>query len=119
MSLIGLHRTLYSALTGDALLMEQCKGVYDVPPVDAASPYVVVGDTHAVEGRLLDNSENKVFVRLHIWSDYKGRKEILEVAALVRAALPEAFLLEDLEVLRDAADPQWWHGIMTLRTYDR
>lgn len=118
MSLLTLHQGLYSALTGNAALMVVVKGVYDVPPPCASPPYLSLGAMHEVEGRLLDNTETKVFLRVHIWSQYKGHKQVLQVATLVRAALPEWTLFEDLEIMQDE-EPNWWHGVMTLRAYDR
>lgn len=119
MSLEDKHRQLFDALSGSTGLMAVCRGVYDDPPADAASPYVVVGDTHVVEGRLLDLTEDELYIRLHIWSRYKGRREVVSISGLLRQSLPEWAFFEDLVIMQDPEEPEWWHGVLTIRGYDR
>lgn len=117
--LTDVHRLLYDTLSGNGDLMEIVTGIFDDPPDDQAGPYIVLGDLHAVPGRMLDGNEAETFLRLHIWSSYKGRKEVLLVAQLTRAALFERdFLFEDLTVARDD-ESEWWHGTVVFRIFDR
>ena len=113
------HSELYAALTNNAELMAKVTGVYDMPPDNAASPYIEVGATTEANDELLDNSGAEVSATLHIWSNYHGRKEVLEVRDLIVAAIPSWALYDGIEVLRDSAEPDWWHGVVDIRYYDR
>lgn len=116
-SLLNLYESLFGALRNDEALSGKVVGIFDdLPTGQTEGPYLVFGDTNAAEGRNLDDSEKKIFVRVHIWSSYRGRKEVLEVADLLEAAMPEEFFFEALEVLRDD-ESGWWHGVVTLRAY--
>ena len=54
---------------------------------------------------------------LHLWSEYQGRREVLEVADLIFAAMPMDWFVEELITLKDPSG--WWHGVLTIRGFDR
>jgi hypothetical protein len=91
--------------------------VFDFEPdEETPGPYVVIGDTHEVEGRTMADDERKVFVRLHIWSSYRGRKEVIGIERDIEAALEGSeYLFESFQVLLDESD--WMHGVVVYRTY--
>lgn len=119
MTLEALYEDVYSRLAGNSALMALLKGdgIYDfIPGEQVKGPYIVIGDTHEVEGRTIDAGERKVFVRLHIWSSYRGRREIVRIERAIEAALTDgAYLFESFQIVRDEDD--WMHGIVVLRTY--
>jgi hypothetical protein len=116
MTLESLYTELYEALTGNAPLMAKVTGVFDgLAPESQGGPFVVMGELQELPGRTMDEEERKCLVTLHVWSDYRGRKELFQVAELLDKAVPEECLFEELQVLRDADG--WWHGIATYRTY--
>lgn len=119
MSPNDLYTLLFALLTGDAALSSVITGVFEEPPAEQKGPYVVLGDFQQTGGRLLNDSERTGVLTLHIWSSYKGRKEVLQVAGLVDEALEEnGFLFEDLEVFQDD-EPGWKHGVSTYKVYYR
>lgn len=66
--------------------------VYDDNPQDAAYPYIVMGEITARDWSDKSTPGQEVYSTLHIWSQYKGRKEADEMAdgtlqALTRAPL--------------------------------
>lgn len=114
-----LFSLLYTLLTGHAALSSVITGVFEEPPAEQNGPYVVLGDFQQTGGRLLNDSERTGVLTLHIWSSYKGRKEVLQVAGLVDEALEEnGFLFEDLEVFQDD-ESGWKHGVSTYKVYYR
>ena len=121
MTLEELYEDMYSRLSGSeelsALIGEN--KIFDYTPYeDVKGPYVVIGDTHEVEGRLLDDEERKVFVRLHVWSSADGRKETITISRAVEKILSQDvnnYIFESVQILHD--DEQWIHGILTFRTY--
>ena len=44
-------------------------------------------------------------------------EEVLQIADLVRAALPSEWFYEELTVLKDPSG--WYHGVLTIKGYDR
>lgn len=119
MTLEALYEDVYGRLVGHGALTALLKGdgVYDfLPDEEVEGPYIVIGDTHEVEGRTIDDGERKVFVRLHIWSSYRGRREIVRIEREIEAALAgDTYLFESFQIIRD--EDGWMHGIVVLRTY--
>ena len=118
MNTLAKHTALYAALNNDAALRALITGIYDMPPDNAVSPYIQVGATQEVSDELLDNTGAEITTTLHIWSRYAGRKEVLRICELVRAALPAWTLYDGIEIMRDGAEPDWWHGVMDVRYYE-
>ncbi|WP_034443512.1 DUF3168 domain-containing protein [Cloacibacillus evryensis] len=118
MSMLTKHTELYAALKNNAALAAVITGIYDMPPDNAASPYIQVGDTQEVSDDLLNNTGAEITTTLHIWSRYAGRKEILQIGALIKKALPAWALDDGMEIMRDSAEPDWWHGVIDIRYYE-
>lgn len=117
MSHVSVTQSVFNALTSSAPLMAKITGVYDVVPEGTDGPYVALGYEQSLRGRLLNEGERSWYFDLDIWSEYQGRKEVLEVADLVRAALPPEWFYEELTVLKDPSG--WYHGVLTIKGYDR
>ena len=121
MTLEELYEDLYSRLSGSGELTELIGlgKVFDYVPEDTVEgPYVVIGDTNEVEGRLLNDEERRVYVRLHIWSSYSGRREAIMISREVERILTEdrnTYIFENFQLLHD--DEDWVHGILVFRTY--
>jgi hypothetical protein len=115
MSHLSISQEIYTTIT--TALGETVTGVFDKVPSEQASPYIVIGQLQSLEGRLLDASERMWAVDVHIWSSYLGRKEIVEIADEIRNALPGKWFFEELVVLEDPSG--WFHGVLTIRGYDR
>jgi hypothetical protein len=119
MTLSGLYEDIYRRLIGYSPLTTLLNGdkVYDFEPdEETQGPYIVIGDTHEVEGRVMDGEERKVFVRLHIWSSYQGRKEVIDIERKIEEAMEgDMYLFESFQVLLDESG--WMHGVAVFRTY--
>lgn len=117
------YEALYKALADNAALMAKVSGIYDEPPVAATPPYIAVASVQNVNDELIDNSGSEVTVDLDVWARASasagGRKQILEINDLIIAAVPSWALYDGIEIMRDAAEPDWWHGVATIRYYDR
>lgn len=118
MSMLTKHTELYAALKNNAALAAVITGIYDMPPDNATSPYIQVGATQEVSDELLDNTGAEITTTLHIWSRYAGRKEIIQISALVKMAMPDWALYDGIEIMRDDAEPDWWHGVIDIRYYE-
>jgi hypothetical protein len=124
MTLLELYEDVYRRLTEYAPLTDLLKGerVYDFEPdTEVPGPYIAIGDTHEVEGRTLSDDERKVFIRLHIWSSYHGRKEIVQIEREVESALTgetsgsDGYLFESFQIILDGSG--WMHGVVVFRTH--
>jgi len=117
MSYASITQRIYNLLSNDAYLAGMITGVFDVVPSDQESPYIVMGQLQALEGRLLDHSARSWSLDLHIWSSYRGRLEVVQIADLIMPIVPSDWWFEELIVLDDESG--WYHGVLTLRGYDR
>jgi len=117
MSHVAIIQDIYTALSTNAGVMGKVTGIFDVPPEDQPSPYIVIDTLQSLEGRLLNATERQWAVDVHIWSSYKGKKEVLEIADLVVKALDDSWFFEELMVMRDPSG--WFHGVLTIRGYER
>ncbi len=123
MSSLMKYDELYKTLAENTALMAKVSGIYDSPQDDAAPPYIEVSTVQEVNDELLDNSGAEVTVDLDIWARAGtvagARKQILEIRDLIVAAIPSWALYDGIAIMRDAGNPDWWHGIATIRYYDR
>ena len=90
MRLAELYRDIYARLTGNDALVAILGGerVFDyMPDEKTPGPYIVIGDTFDTEGRVINDEERRVEVRLHIWSSYRGRAQVIEIEQAVEAAM--------------------------------
>ena len=113
---------LYKTLVENAALMAKVSGIYDSPQNDAAPPYIEMSTVQEVNDELLDNSGAEVTVDLDIWAQAGAvagaRKQILEIRDLIVNAIPSWALYDGIVIMRDTAEPDWWHGVATIRYYD-
>jgi len=119
MTLEALHEDIYKRLMEHNPLEALLSGakIYDFDPdEEPPGPYIVIGDTHEVEGRTIDGLERKVFIRLHIWSSYRGRREVIKIEREIEEALSgDIYLFESFQVFMDESG--WMHGETVFRTY--
>jgi hypothetical protein len=66
--------------------------VYDAPPVDAALPYVVIGPIRTTPWRADGLAGQDHSLSVHVWSRYRGAKEVRVLMDAARAALEGADL---------------------------
>ena len=120
MKLKNLYEDVYARLTGNDALVALLGGerVFDfMPGEETPGPYIVIGDTFDSEGRVMSDEERRVEVRLHIWSSYRGRAQLIDIEQAVEAAMESAehvYIFESFQILRDE---DWMHGIIVFRTY--
>ena len=121
MTLTELYADIYRRLSDSEALTALIGAgrIYDyMPDESVAAPYVVIGDTNEVEGRLIADDERKVYIRLHIWSSYRGRKQAIGIERVIESALMEDennYIFENFQLLHE--DEQWVHGVVVFRTY--
>lgn len=109
----AIFEQLYVALSG----IEGVTGVFDSQaPADQEGPYIVIGHNQELEGRLLDDSERKMYVTLHIWSSYGGRAETVRLFERVESAMPSDYCFDDAQIMKDD-ESGWQHGVLIYRVY--
>ena len=75
-----LQKAIFTALDGNVTGIDSASvSVYDDVPENTAYPYVILGEeTSANSGtKSLDGIEHTL--TLHVWSQYRGRREIKEI----------------------------------------
>lgn len=94
-----IQSAVYGVLSGDSTLMASVTGVYDdVPqaldPGAAANfPYITIGDAQHQEWDTDTELGTDATVTVHIWSRYRGRKEVKDIQALIYGLLHRANLI--------------------------
>lgn len=66
--------------------------VYDDVPEQAPYPYVAMGEMTATDWSDKFEPGQEVYSTLHIWSQYKGRKEVVEMGDAILQALTKSTL---------------------------
>lgn len=124
---LELQKAMHAALAGHAGLVVRLGGarIHDSTPARVEFPYVAFGRLSATDHSTATETGAEALMTLNVWSRAKGKREALEIAALVREALEDAPLalaaghlvlirVETLEVRFDpAADAH--HGALRLR----
>jgi len=97
--------------------------IYDLKAhKDAVCPYIVVDQIRRHEGRLMDDTERKSFIDIHLWTDpsFVGKKKCCEFEALIEAKMKtlsrDYFLDESVFIIDEESSMP--HLVMTFRTYD-
>lgn len=89
---IELQTAIYSRLTGFAALTALVGGgtprIYDhVPDNGAAFPYVTIGESTAIPFDTKDTLGSEDIISIHVWSRYKGKKEVKQILGEIYNAL--------------------------------
>jgi|TARA_R100000455_G_C6255632_1_gene111542 hypothetical protein len=73
-----LQKAIFSTLSGASLtdVSAGSVNVYDDVPEGAPYPYVVIGEETAINSGTKDKDAVEHTLTLHVWSRYRGRKEI-------------------------------------------
>lgn len=120
-----LQKTIYAALDGNNALSAVVSGVYDDVPEGANYPYVIVGEhtSNNFGSKTLDGLEYTLTI--HIWSQYRGRKEVKEIAEIIYDALHDSSLSvsgaslvnlrQEFETTLLDSDGITRHGVMRFR----
>lgn len=66
--------------------------VYDDNPEQAPYPYVAMGEMTAADWSDKFEPGQEVYSTLHIWSQYKGRKEVVEMGDAILQAFTKSTL---------------------------
>lgn len=99
--------------------------VYDQPIPDVVPPYVLIGETTAIDAGTKTKTGQEHTITLHFWSTYDGTKEVHDMFGEAYALLHEASLsiagftcvfcrFEFSDVFEDQ-DGQTWHGVQRYR----
>jgi hypothetical protein len=99
--------------------------VFDDVPQGTSCPYVHLGDIETRDWSTQTRRGHEHIVSLHVWSDYRGRKQALDIIEAVDGALEGATLALAGHVLVSLSTIFWtvlhelgnglYHGIMRLR----
>ena len=105
---------------GDAIT-----GVFDDVPTDTAYPYVVIGDETATNISAKDKDFHEHTLTIHIWSQYRGNRDIKEIMEQVYAALNDVSytvsgasgvnLKHEFQTTLTEGDGITRHGVMRFR----
>jgi hypothetical protein len=83
-----LQKALFSTLNGSVTGMESASvSVYDDVPENTAYPYVVIGEESTSNNGSKDLDGLEHTITLHVWSQYRGRREIKEIMESVYSLL--------------------------------
>ena len=122
-----LQKSVYGALIADAGLLGLLGAprVYDDVPMDAAYPYVTIGETAIRDWSTGTEEGGEHILTLHVWSRGAGRKEAQVIMDAVRAALHGAPLAvsghllinfrHELSEARRETDGETYHGLVRFR----
>lgn len=122
-----LQKAAYQALTADSALTSLlgASWLYDDVPQDADFPYVVIDQMRLNDWSTGTERGSEHILMLHIWSRYRGKREVYEIADAIRAALDDAELTLDgnrlinlthqYSDLKRDEDGETWHGVMRFR----
>ena len=90
-----LQKTVYTALTGASITDyngDAITGVFDDVPESTAYPYIVIGEETAIDSSAKDKDIFEHTLTIHIWSQYRGRRDIKEIMKQVHDTLHDSSL---------------------------
>ncbi|PZX07900.1 uncharacterized protein DUF3168 [Psychrobacillus insolitus] len=127
------HQAIYSRLLNDvpvtALVKKtvegiEYKGVYDHLTEDTPYPYIVIGEPRTDPFEVKNTDVEDVFITLHIWSNYSGKKEAYDILSACHEAFKYKLAITGHTVIKtswsgaqvfDDIDATLRHGVITLK----
>jgi hypothetical protein len=111
-SLIDIQAAIKKKLKGDTTLMSLVEGVFDYVKDDQAFPYIVIGEATENPFNTFGRNGKESTLTIHIWSEYKGFKESLNILKQMNKVLDDTSLTlsehnlvliqyEDAQTIRD------------------
>lgn len=94
-SLFAVQEAVYGALTSSTAvqgLLGSPARVYDMVPPSATFPYATLGDVVVKEYDTKDQTGFEQSLTLHVWSRYRGRKELKQIIQTIYDVLHNAVL---------------------------
>lgn len=82
-----VQQALVTKLRASSALMAKARAVVDDVSDGQEYPYVVVGDGTEIPFDTMDRAGKEVAATIHIWSQYAGFKEALEILGIINALL--------------------------------
>jgi hypothetical protein len=122
------QQALYQRLSTDEVLSRLARGVYDDVPTPPRWPYVAIGEYTAAPDDSHTSTGLEATLTLHIWSRYRGNREVLAILERLRERLHNSrweavdatqvvgSRVEFVEILRDP-DGETRHGVVRIRTW--
>ncbi len=124
----ALQQTIFNALDGatiNGVDGNAITGVFDDVPENTAYPYVVIGEETATNIDTKDKDAHEHTLTIHVWSQYRGRKEIKNIMSSVYTTLHNASITvsgaslvnirHEFENTLTEADGITRHGVMRFR----
>ena len=124
-ALAAAVRTLASADAGLRALIGEPARFYDDPPPDAAFPYITLGRVESRPADAASSAGTEHALTLHVWSQYGGRAEALNIVEALRRILHDAspvipgarlvYLYASFADVFRSGDGRTTHGVLRLR----
>jgi|TARA_R100000455_G_C6267619_1_gene122995 hypothetical protein len=124
----ALQQAIFTALDGATINDADgnaITGVFDDVPENTAYPYVVIGEETATNIDTKDKDAHEHTLTIHVWSQYRGRKEIKNIMSSVYTTLHNASITvsgaslvnirHEFENTLTEADGITRHGVMRFR----
>ena len=93
---LNFQTAIYQRLSGYAPLTAIVGvGVYDMPPSTAKYPYVTIGEDDIIQDDVGCKRSYRVILEIHGWTDYRGYKDVKNIAQAVEDALHDFPLIVD------------------------
>jgi len=124
-----LQQAIFSRLNNNTALNSKITGVFDFVPQDTPFPYVVIGNPTVSPFETKLSYRENIPWTLHCYSDYRGKKETMEILNLmVQALTKEPWKVEGFTVNRFNIEPNMrvippadvgfpYQGVLNVRFY--
>ena len=92
----NFQRAIFSTLDGASITdvnSNDITGVFDDVPENTAYPYVVIGEETAIDAAAKDRDGHEHTITIHVWSQYRGQKEIKQIMEQVFTALHDTDII--------------------------
>ena len=123
-----LQKAIFSRKNGGSIVDEQDQaitGVFDDVPEGSAYPYVVIGEETATNIGTKDKDMHEYTQTIHVWSQYRGLKEIKEIMEQIYTLLNDfaisvsgasaITLRHEFQTTLTEGDGLTRHGVMRFR----
>lgn len=123
-AMFELQKAIYERLSYDPVILDKVEGVFDAVEENQAYPYITIGEPITDPFQIKQKFVEELSIVIHVWSNYEGKKEAIDILNLLLKALRyrmtlDGFMIEKVDVNQirvfDDTDPRIKHGIARLK----
>ena len=97
--MLEVQQSIYKQVNSNPIFTEKVNGLYDFVPESTKLPYSTFGEIQSLPLDTKTSNGERIVITIDVWSESKGRKEVVEILSEIEKSLKEEIELETAMVI--------------------